>query len=47
MVLVKNLNILDAFHDIVKRKNAFLDYKKKEVKKSKNWDFSKGDSPWI
>ena len=30
-----------------KGKKAFLDYKKQKVKKVKNWDFSKGDSPWF
>ena len=28
-------------------KNAFLDYKNKKFKKSKNWDFSKGVNPWF
>jgi len=57
MVLVKNwqffhLFILDkigqesVFHDISKRKNAFLDHKNKNLKYSKNWHFSKGVSPW-
>ena len=52
MVLVKNLKIFhlfifgkireeSVFDDILERKKAFLDYKKK-VKKVKNWDFSKG-----
>ena len=27
-------------------KNAFLDYKNKLIK-SKNWEFSKGVSPWF
>ena len=55
MVLVKNLKIFhlfifgkmreeNVFDDILERKKAFLDYKKK-VKKVKNWDFSKGVSP--
>ena len=26
---------------------AFLNYKNKNFKKSKNWDFSKGVSPWF
>ena len=30
--------------NILERKKAFLDYKKKEFK---NWDFSKGVSSWI
>ena len=35
----------NVFHDILDRKNAFLDYKNIKLKKSKNWDFSKGISP--
>ena len=30
------------FGDILERKQAFLDYKNKEFKTSKNWDFSNG-----
>ena len=37
----------NVFDDILERKQAFLDYKKKKVKKVKNWDFSKGVSPWF
>ena len=32
------------FYDIVERKNASTDFIKKKLKKSKNWDFSKGVS---
>ena len=35
------------FYDILERKNVFLGYKNKKVKKSKNWDFSKGVNPWF
>ena len=35
------------FYDILEGRNAFLDYKNMELKKSKNWDFSKGVSPWF
>ena len=35
------------FYDILEGRNAFLDYKNKKFKKSKNWDFSKGVSPWF
>ena len=35
------------FYDILKRKNAFLGYKNKKFKKSKNWHFSKGVNPWF
>ena len=37
----------NVFDDILERKQAFLDYKKEKVKKVKNWDFSKGVSPWF
>ena len=37
-------NILD---DILERKSAFLGYKKKTLKKSNNWHFSKGVNPWF
>ena len=37
----------NVFYDIVEERNAFLDYKNKKLKKSKNWDFSKGVSPWF
>ena len=36
----------NVFYDILEERNAFLDYKNK-LKKSKNWDFSKGVSPWF
>ena len=32
----------NVFYEILERRNAFLDYKNKKFKKSKNWDFSKG-----
>ena len=54
MVLVKNWpffhffkgNIFqkNAFYGILERKNVFLGYKKKKLKKSKNHEFSKGSS---
>ena len=36
-----------VFYDILEGRNAFLDYKNKKLKKSKNWDFFKGVSPWF
>ena len=50
MVLLKNWLILEifilgklgqknVFYDIFEGRNAFLDYKNKKLKKSKNWDF--------
>ena len=35
----------NVFYDIAERKNAFVGFKNKELKRSKNWDFSKGVSP--
>ena len=35
----------NVLYDIVYRKNAFVAYKKKKFKKSKNWHFSKGVNP--
>ena len=34
-------------HDILKRRNAFLGYKKKKFKKLKNCHLSKGVRPWF
>ena len=39
-----NIGQENIFYDILERKNAFLGYKDKKLKKSKNWDFSKGFS---
>ena len=42
-----NIGQENVFYDILERKNAFLGYKKKKFKKSKNWHFSKGVNPWF
>ena len=42
-----NIGQENVFYDILERKNAFLDYKKKKFKKSKNWHFFKGVNPWF
>ena len=57
MVLVQKWPFLQFFlgnigqengsYEILERKNAFLGYKKKKLKKLKNWDFPKGFSPWF
>ena len=58
MILVKNCQFLhffiaglisqeNVFHDTLERKNAFLGYKNKKFKKSKNGSFSKGANPWF
>ena len=42
-----NVRHENVFHDILEQKNAFLGYKNKKFKKSKNWHFSKGVNPWF
>ena len=42
-----NIRQENVFYDILERKNAFLGYKNKKFKKSKNWHFSKGVNPWF
>ena len=40
-----NIGQENAFYDILERKNAFVGYKNKKLKKSINWHFSKGVNP--
>ena len=40
-----NIDEENVFDDILERKNAFLGYKNKKYKKSKNWHFAKGVNP--
>ena len=42
-----NINQENVFDDILERKNAFLGYKNKKSKKSKNRHFSQGVNPWL
>ena len=42
-----NIRQENVFYDILDQKNAFLGDKNKKFKKSKNWHFSKGVSPWF
>ena len=42
-----NIGQENVFYDILERKNAFLSYKNKKLKKAKNWNFSKGVNPWF
>ena len=37
----------NVFYDILERQKAFLSYKNKKFKKSKNWHFSKRVNPWF
>ena len=47
LLFLGNIGQVNVFYDILEQKNAFLDYKNKKLKKSKNWDFSKGVNPWF
>ena len=40
-----NIDQENVFYDILERKNAFVGYKNKKFKKSKNWHFCKGVNP--
>ena len=42
---LNNIGQKNVFYDIVERKKAFLNNKKKKFKKSKNWHFPKGVNP--
>ena len=42
-----NIEQENVFYDILERKNAFLGYKNRKFKNSKNWHFSKGVNPWF
>ena len=44
LIILGNIGQENAFYDIPEGKNAFLGYKNKKFKKSKNSDFSKGVS---
>ena len=42
-----NISQKSVFYDILEQKRAFLGYKNKKFKNSKNWHFSKGVNPWF
>ena len=42
-----NIGQENVFYGILERENAFLLYKNKKFKKSKNWRFCKGVNPWF
>ena len=42
-----NIGQENVCYNILERKNAFLGYKNKKYKTSKNWHFSKGVNPWF
>ena len=41
-LIVGNICQENVYYHILERKNAFLDFKNKKFKPSKNWDFSQG-----
>ena len=47
LFFLRNIRKENVFYDILEGKNAFLGYKNKKFKKSKNWHFSKGVNPWF
>ena len=42
-----NIGQENVFYDILERKNAFLGYKNKKFKNSKNWHFPQGVNQWF
>ena len=46
-VFLGNIGEANVFYDILERRNAFLGYKNKKLKKTKNWHFSKGVNAWF
>ena len=46
-VFLHNIGQENVFYDILVRNNAFLGYKNKKFKTSKNCHFSKGVNPWF
>ena len=45
LLFLGNVRHENVFHDILEQKNAFLGYKNKKFKKTKNSHFSKGVNP--
>ena len=45
LLFLGNIGQENVFYDILERKNAFLGYKKRKLKISKNWNFSKVVNP--
>ena len=44
---LSNIGKENVFYVLLERKNAFLGYKSKKLKKSKNWLFYKGVNWWL
>ena len=47
LFFLRNIGKENIFYDILGRKDAFLGYKNKKLKKSKNSHFSNGVNPWF
>ena len=47
LCFLRNIGQENVFYNILEQKNAFLGYKNKKFKKSKNYHFSKGFNPWF
>ena len=47
LFLVGNISQENVFYDILERKNAFVGYKNKKFKTSRNCNFSKWVNPWF
>ena len=47
LFFLANIGQENVFYDILHRKHAFLGYKNRKLKKSKNWDSSKEVNPWF
>ena len=47
LLFLSNIGQENMFFDILERKNAFVSYKNKKFKQSKNSHFSKGVNPWF
>ena len=45
LFILGNVGQENVFYNILERENAFLGYKNKKLKKSKNWHISKGFRP--
>ena len=44
---LNNMGQENVFYDILEQKDAFLAYKNKKFKKSKDWHYSQGDKIWF
>ena len=47
LFFLSNIGQKNVLYDILEQENAFLRYKNRKFKKSRNWHFSKGVNLWI